>query len=269
MSDVLKGGTVPPVRLSGGTVPPVRLSGGNMNLVRREGDTVTRTAGPWTPTVHRWLEYIARAGVDWAPRPLGIQQEPDATARERLTFLDAEVPVYPLPEWVWAEHVLDEGGRMLRQLHDASIGFALDAPGTEWQSFTKVPAEVICHNDFSPHNLGFRDGHIVGAIDFDMASPGPRLWDIAYFATRVVPLTDFPPEGAPTMADAPGRVARILGAYGSDATYDDVLRVAIIRLWDLAELSRDKAVELGNPELNEHAVMYEREARFLTGVRGG
>ncbi|WP_245981404.1 phosphotransferase [Frondihabitans australicus] len=231
-----------------------------MNAVRREGDTVTRQAGPWTPTVHRYLRYLERAGVTWAPKPLGVEGD-----RERLTFLDADVPVYPLPEWVWADHVLDEGARMLRELHDASVGFGLE--GAVWQSATRVPAEVICHDDFSPHNLGFRDGHLVGAIDFDMCSPGPRLWDIAYFATRVVPLTDDPPVGAPTMGDAPARVSRILRAYGSDATYDDVLRVAIIRLWDLAELSRDKARELGKPELNGHADMYEREARYLAARR--
>jgi hypothetical protein len=35
------------------------LEGGNMNRVEREGDTVTRDAGPWTPTVHRWLRHLA------------------------------------------------------------------------------------------------------------------------------------------------------------------------------------------------------------------
>ncbi|AMM21180.1 hypothetical protein AX769_14860 [Frondihabitans sp. PAMC 28766] len=231
-----------------------------MNEVRREGDTVVRVAGPWTPTVHRYLRYLEMAGIDWAPKPLAVEGE-----HERLTFLDADVPVYPLPEYVWAEGVLDDGARMLRQLHDASIGFGLD--DSVWQSRTKVPAEVICHNDFSPHNLGFRDGRIVGAIDFDMCSPGPRLWDLAYFATRVVPLGADTPAGAPTMAEARGRTERILRSYGSDATWDDVLRVAIIRLWDLADLSRDKAVELGKPELVENAQMYERDAGYLAEVR--
>jgi hypothetical protein len=50
------------------------LPGGNMNAVVRVGDTLRRTAGPWTPTVHRYLEYLAAAGVDWAPKPLGVEQ---------------------------------------------------------------------------------------------------------------------------------------------------------------------------------------------------
>lgn len=235
------------------------LAGGNMNNVTREGDTVLRQAGPWTPTVHRYLDYQAVAGVDWAPRPLGIEGD-----HERLSFIDGTVPVYPLPGWVWDEAVLTQGARMLRQLHDASIGFPLD--GAVWQSPAKVPAEVICHNDFSPHNLAFNDGEIVGAIDFDMCSPGPRLWDIAYFATRAVPLTAETPEGAPSMDEAQRRVQSILDAYGTDATWADVLRVAIIRLHDLAEFSRRKAAELGKPSLLAEAEEYERDAVYLRSV---
>jgi hypothetical protein len=237
------------------------LAGGNMNAVVRQGDTVLRVAGPWTPTVHRHLAYLARAAVRGIPRPLGIED-----GRERLSFVHADVPVYPLPDHVFTDEALAEGARLLRRLHDASIGFGLD--GAVWQAPTKVPSEVICHNDFSPHNLAYdADGHVVGAIDFDFASPGPRLWDLAYYATRAVPLTDRTPPNAPGPADAERRVRLLLDAYGSDATWDDVLRVAIIRLHDLAEMSRDKALELGKPELAADADGYEREAAYLATVR--
>jgi hypothetical protein len=139
-----------------------------MNAVVREGDTVVRDAGPWTPTVHRYLRYLHVAGIDWVPRPvdisLGADGEPE---RERLSYLHGDVPVYPLPDWVWADRVL-------------------------------------C------------DGRIVGAIDFDFCSPGPRLWDIAYFATRIAPLTATPPHNAPGMDHARRRVQAILDAYGED-----------------------------------------------------
>ncbi len=232
------------------------LPGGNMNAVERSGNTVLRNAGPWTPTVHRFLNHLADAGVDWVPKPLGIEG-----GRERVSFVHGDVPLYPLPGWVWADAVLEDGARRLRQLHDASVGFDLD--GAIWQAPAKVPTEVICHDDFAPHNLAFVDGAIVGAIDFDFCSPGPRLWDIAYFATRIVPLTGTTPEGAPGMDDARRRVELILSAYDSDATWDDVLRVAIVRLLDLATFSMAKAVELGKPHLVRDAEGYERDARFL------
>lgn len=241
------------------------MGGGQMNHVVRDGDTVLRLAGPWTPTVHRYLSYLRGAGIDWVPRPLAAD-----AVRERLTFVDGDVPAYPLPGWVFSPDVLVDGARRLRLLHDASIGFGLD--GAIWQSRAKVPAEVICHNDFAPHNLAFRDGRVVGAIDFDFCSPGPRLWDIAYFATRVVPLTADTPGNAPGMEHARARVQAVLDAYGHDhggptLTWDAVLRVAIIRLHDLADLTRDKAVELGNPELGDDSAGYTRDGEYLAGLR--
>lgn len=237
------------------------LGGGNMNVVYREGDTVVRDAGPWTPTVHRYLDYLHLAGIDWVPRPVEVML--GAPERERLSYLPGDVPAYPLPEWVWSEDVLCDGARRLRRLHDASIGFASD--GAVWQSPVKIPAEVVCHNDFSPHNLVFRDGRIVGAIDFDFCSPGPRLWDIAYFATRIVPLGAVPAEGAPGMGQARRRVEMILDAYGGvpALTFDDVLRVAVIRLHDLADLSRHKAEELRKPRLLDEAHLYDRDGHYL------
>lgn len=153
------------------------------------------------------------AGIDWAPRPIGIEGD-----RERLSFIDGDVPLYPLPEWVWDDAVIRQCARRLRELHDASIGFGLD--GAIWQSRAKVPAEVISHNDFAPHNLAFNGAAFVGAIDFDMSSPGPRLWAIAYLATRIVPLTGSTPDNAPGIHDARRRVEVILRAYGSNATHN-------------------------------------------------
>ncbi|MEJ1086733.1 phosphotransferase [Microbacterium sp. Mu-80] len=238
------------------------MAGGNMNAVVRDGDTVRRIGGPWTPTVHRYLQYLRRGGIDWGPEPLDF----DGT-HETLSFIDGIVPAYPLPSWVWTDAALEQGARMLRRLHDASIGFPLDE--ATWQSSTKVPVEMICHNDFSPHNLAFRDGAIIGAIDFDMCSPGPRIWDIAYYATRMVPLTGEPPHGAPSGADAPRRIQLLLDAYGSDAgsiplTVEAVMQVAIRRLYELADFSRLKAVELNKPELRDDADEYERDAEFLS-----
>jgi hypothetical protein len=69
------------------------------------------------------------------------------------------------------------------------------------------------------------------------------------------------------MDEARRRVALLLRSYGSDATWDDVLRVAIIRLIDLADMSIEKAAELGKPHLRDEAASYRRDAEFLREVR--
>ena len=236
--------------------PEERLAGGNMTEVVRVGDVVLRGAGPWTPTVHRLLTHLLERGFDAAPRPIGVRSD----GREALTFLPGTVPVYPLPEWVWFRRVLVDAGRMLRRWHEASLGFP--AEGAVWQLPAHEPVEVVCHNDFSPHNLVFDDGRLTGVIDVDTASPGPRVWDLAHLATRLVPLSrDHPAWSEP--AEAAARLEVLLDAYGWDRGADPVLRTAGERLLDLAAFSDSKAVELDRPDLHDHARLYREDAAWL------
>jgi Ser/Thr protein kinase RdoA (MazF antagonist) len=233
-----------------------QLPGGNMNSVVRDGDTVRRATGAWTPTIHRYLNHLADAGIDWIPRVIGVDGD-----REILSFVDGDVPLYPLPEWVWTDEALADAARRLRVLHDASIGF--DTSDAVWQLPDHGPIEVVCHNDFAPHNLAFDRGHVVGAIDFDTSSPGSRVWDLAYLATRMVPLSAEHPEGSPAENQSHRRVQLMLDAYESTLPRSEVLRVAIIRLRDLARFSLAKADELRKPNLREDAEFYERDATYL------
>jgi len=148
-----------------------------VNSVVRVGDTVRRIPGNCTPTIHRLLAHVRERGVTWVPAPLGY----DDRGREILTFIPGDVP-HEMPEWVWSEVVLTDAARSLRQWHDATIGF--DAAGSTWGLDARDLPEVICHSDFAPYNCVFRDGRLVGLIDFDFCTPGPRLWDIAYTAYR-------------------------------------------------------------------------------------
>ncbi|MEO6115257.1 MAG: aminoglycoside phosphotransferase family protein [Pseudolysinimonas sp.] len=236
-----------------------QLGGGNMNAVRRVGDTVVRNAGPWTPTIHRFLVFLDAAGIDGIPRPVSIGRD-----REVLSFVAGEVPVYPLPEWVWSDEVLVDAAHRLRSLHDASVGF--DVRDAIWQVPSHPPIEVICHNDFAPHNLAFENGRVVGAIDFDTCSPGSRMWDIAYLATRIVPLTAELPAGAPREGQSRRQIQLLLDSYGCDEDWTDVVRMAILRLHDLATFSIGKASELAKPHLRADAAGYERDAAHLMGV---
>jgi Phosphotransferase enzyme family len=161
------------------------LSGGNVSTVVRVGDTVRRTMGPWSPTVHELLRHLESRGFSGAPRFLDI----DERGREVLTFIDGEIGNYPLKAYMWSDEVLQKVAHLLRRFHDATIDFA-PAPGATWQ-FEYPDAtqhEVICHNDVAPYNMVYVDGRPAALIDFDTAGPGPRLWDVTHAAYRFVPL---------------------------------------------------------------------------------
>jgi hypothetical protein len=159
------------------------LTGGGVNRVVRVGVTVRRPVGRWTPVVHAVLSHLVAVGFAGAPASHGL----DGEGREVLDFLPGHVPDYPLPAYVRSDEVLLAVGRLLRDYHDATVGF--DAPpGAGWYFPPRSPAEVICHGDIAPYNCVFRDGHPVAFIDFDTVHPGPRIWDVAYAAYRFVPL---------------------------------------------------------------------------------
>jgi len=209
----------------------VPLPGGHMNTVVRVGDTVRRTTGPWTPTIHALLRHIRANGFTLAPEPLGM----DDRGREILTFVAGETPHSPLPDWLFSDAMLDAVGRMVRAYHEAVRGFVAP-PDAVWQLPAHEPAEVVCHNDIAPYNLVFDGERLSGVIDWDVASPGPRVWDLAYAAYRFVPLSspDNPDIPFPGAAEQVRRLARLCAAYGADdVTPRAVLDTTAVRLRDL------------------------------------
>jgi aminoglycoside phosphotransferase (APT) family kinase protein len=140
--------------------------------VQRVGNTIRRATGPWTPAVHALLQHLEAVGFDAAPRVLGI----DERGREVLTFVEGELAV---------------AGRLVRRYHDAVASF-VPPPEASWQALVGTPAEheVVCHNDLSSWNTVYRDGAPVTFLDWDLAAPGPRLWDVAWAIYRYVPLFD-------------------------------------------------------------------------------
>jgi hypothetical protein len=218
----------------------VEMTGGNMTAVVRVGDTVRRTAGPWTPTIHAFMRHLRASGFGHVPEPLGI----DERGREIISLLPGAPANYPLPAFAWSDATLSAVARFLRAFHDASTAFVPPAGG-RWQWAAHEPVEVICHNDFAPYNLMFEDGRLTGVIDLDLASPGPRVWDMAYTAYRFVPLTD------PANPDAPfpgadeqaRRLAAFCAAYGDESIKpSDVLHAAAAKLRELvAFIEREAA----------------------------
>ena len=244
------------------TTPPTDgsewLTGGNMNAVERIGDTVHRAAGPWTPTIHRLLDHLHEHGVGWLPRALGFDQ----AGREILSYLPGYVPAYPLPAWIWDDAVLTSAVERMAELHDATTAFA--TPDDVWQLPAHAPAEVVCHNDFAPYNMVFADDHtLTGVIDCDTASPGPRVWDLAYLAYRLVPLTapdntDTPPTPAVEKAR---RLRLVTDVYGHELTAEGIAETAARRLDDLAAFTAERVAS--NAELADHVALYRSDARWI------
>ena len=238
--------------------PVQELVGGNLSAVTRVGETVHRTAGPWTPTIHRLLAHLHRRGVDWVPRPLGFA--PDG--REIVSFIPGTVPHYPLPAWIWTDEVLVAAGRHLAAFHEATRDFAQDE--ARWQQPAHEPAEVICHNDFAPYNMVFTGQTLSGLIDCDTASPGPRVWDVAYLAYRLVPLTAPANRDGLTgdLTERRRRLALLIATYGHDLTAEAIVRVAVPRLRELADFAEGRA-EQGAAEMRDHARLYRDDAAWI------
>lgn len=240
------------------------LTGGNSTVVSRVGATVRRTAGPWTPRVHELLRTLRAAGIPEVPEPLGL----DELGREKLSFVRGEVANYPLPPWLWQPHLLAESARLLRRVHDASVPLIVQRDG--WQTPVHEPAEVICHNDAAPYNYVFENGHVAGLIDFDTASPGPRIWDLAYLAYRLVPFVSDAGDQAPPAEARAARLTALIRAYGQvDGGLfapADVLRVMATRLEDLAEYSEQRAADTGREEFLSHAAMYRGDAARMLAL---
>jgi len=243
--------------VSGGSEPEEPLAGGNHSTVSRVGDTVRRTVGPWTPTIHALLRHLRAAGVTEVPEPFGV----DDQGREILSYRAGEVGNYPLPSWLWTEEILVQAGALLRRVHDASRGFS--EPAAVWQLPGRQPAEVICLNDVAPYNMVFQSGRIVGLIDLDTASPGPRIWDLAYLAYRLVPFVE-DAEVDFTGAQRSARLSRLIEAYGGGFTDAEVYEVMAQRLIELAVFTDGRAEQTGRHDFVEHAALYRRDAAMLS-----
>ena len=80
------------------------LPGGvaNAGRVVRVGRCVLRPSSPRTELIHDLLRYVRAAGFDGVPEPVGI----DPDGRERLVYIEGDVPFPPLPPWSQTDHAL-------------------------------------------------------------------------------------------------------------------------------------------------------------------
>jgi hypothetical protein len=163
------------------------LAGGNVAPVVRVGDTVRRATGPWTPAVHELLRHLENAGFPYAPRVLGF----DDQGREILTYIEGDTAgdEHPWAPWVWSDDTLVQAAQIMRAYHDAVRSFR--PPGLLVWRFVNAPIgpdDIVCHNDIAPYNIVHGGGRVAGVIDWDVASPAPPVWDVAFGAWAFAPI---------------------------------------------------------------------------------
>lgn len=197
-----------------GGVQEEQLAGGvaNAGNVVRIGDHVLRPSNVYSRSVHQYLSALRAAGFDGASNPVGIDED----GRERLVFIEGDVPVPPYPTWAQSDVALASIASLLRSMHDAVPTF--DASAFEWSTEMADPegGSIICHNDVCLENVVFVDGRAVGLLDFDFAAPGRPVYDVAQFARMCVPIDDETSAGRLGWlpADLPARLRLVADAYG-------------------------------------------------------
>ena len=204
----------------------VLLHGGvaNAGAVVRQGSHVLRPSNEHSVAIHGALAALRATGFQGASNPVGI----DTDGRERLEFVDGDVPLPPYPEWARSNEALASVAVLMREMHDAST--ALDLESGTWSAEMADPngGAVWCHNDVCLENVVFRDGRAIALLDFDFAAPGRRVFDVAAFARMCVPVDDHTNAsrlGWPAQ-DLPARLRLVADAYGLEA--DD--RIELVNL---------------------------------------
>jgi tRNA A-37 threonylcarbamoyl transferase component Bud32 len=241
---------------------------GLRSRVVRIGRTVRREVHQNTPAVKALLSHLEETGFAAAPRWFGFDEE----GREILSYITGTAGHYPLKPYVLSESTLRRLGLLLRRFHDATISFSLPED-VVWQNAISTKREVICHGDAGPYNIIFRNNQPIALIDFERATPGPRVWDIAFVVYRFAPLCDAPEhEFTPAFLQKIARRIRIfLNAYGFSQNDDlfDWMQLRLKTEIGLFEsetnddpIRRQKKIEAG------HLDLYKRDLRLIEELSG-
>lgn len=214
------------------------LEGGNLNSgVVRFGETVRRRSGPWTPAVHHLLGFLADRGYP-APRPIGM----DEKGREVLTFIPGQSVHPDHLEIIDSVETLRRVGSLITDFHVAQDGYVAPTDAI-WRNEGRDPTgsdEVIAHNDLAPWNLitGI-DGWVF--IDWDLAAPGRRFWDLAWALHSFVGLW---PESELTDEEFARRIAAFCDGAGVVASdRSPLLEVVVERTHHHADILQERAGE--------------------------
>jgi aminoglycoside phosphotransferase (APT) family kinase protein len=163
----------------------------------------------------RLLSYLETAGYAYAPRYLGIDEQ----GRDVLTFIPGEITDHPSQRAAGAYAI---GGRMLRELHEATAGHELAGD-----------RECVIHGDPGPFNTIFQAGLPVAFIDWDSCRPGDRLDDLGYLAWTWC----IQSQGQVSMAAQARHLRELRDGYG-DVEAELLIRAILRRQSEVAEIER-------------------------------
>jgi hypothetical protein len=224
----------------------IPLQGGDVtDGVVRVGETVRRPVNPATPVVHALLSHLESAGFEGAPRVVGM----DGLGREILTYVPGRSGLCSANA---GDGFLAELAVLVREFHDATAGFPLTAEGWEGGSNDDKAPEIIGHCDLTPDNVIFREkaGAIIPSalIDFDLARPTTRLFDIVTTLRHWAPIAD-PIDRSPLQrnVDVGERLRLFCDAYGlPPRDRRRLLDLARLRFHRSYDVMRTRAAAGGN-----------------------
>jgi Ser/Thr protein kinase RdoA (MazF antagonist) len=189
--------------------------GATRSGVVRIGDTVRRQVHEASERMRDVLLHLERAGFDRAPRWLGFDEQ----GRDILSWIDGDTftdrsqmhPYIgdPPARVAFSDEQVAAAMRLLRLYHDT------------------FDVEVVCHGDFGPWNLVWRQQLPYAVIDFDDVYRGDPADDVAY-ALRMFISYGF---SAAEPLELVRRTRAALSAYG--ATFD--VPAILGREYELAE----------------------------------
>jgi aminoglycoside phosphotransferase (APT) family kinase protein len=156
--------------------PEIPIPGGRLNRGRlvRQGDFVLRPPGE-DPAVEQLIIEIGKV-FSGIPKTFGR----DSQGRLKLEWIEGESAETFEESKAKSKIRLQSVGALLRELHDSTGAIVNANVATLRTSMDPSEVhEVVCHGDPGPGNIVFREGKAFALIDWELAAPGRRSWDLA------------------------------------------------------------------------------------------
>ncbi|MFD2178433.1 phosphotransferase enzyme family protein [Veronia pacifica] len=239
------------------------LSGGRERSIYRDNQTVIRPAKPWSNTIHALLTHLHLQEFTQCPHVIAL-----TPTEEQLSYVEGDTFDYPLNGHIASTEALISAAKLLRNLHDASIGFLKQVEKPVWMLPAREPTEVICHGDFAPYNVALDKTSVSGVFDFDTAHPGPRIWDLAYSVYCWAPFKTHEYDSMGTLEQQIERAKIFLDAYDASKEHRHTLvEFMIIRLESLIAFMVSEA-ESGDRQFDAdlstgHGIAYQNDITYL------